>query len=223
MARGPSGEPLRVRVRRGTRFRAGDIVGTVNRYAHVHLDVGPPGGEVNPLAVGLPNFSDRVAPTIPRRGVTLLDANGNELTARRRGRLVLTGCVSIVVEAFDRVDGNARRRRLAPYSLGWQVLDSSGGPAPAFGLPRVAIEFDRVPPNPDAPLVTYADGSGITVYGSPVTRFRYIVTNTVRDGDAVAGTWDTSTLPPGDYLLRIFVRDLAGNSTTSDTPITIER
>ncbi len=222
IARGPTGEPVRVRVRRGTRFETGDLVGTVNRYAHVHLDVGPPGGEMNPLTLGLPNLSDRVAPTIPRGGVAIFDADGSRFTAKKKGRLLISGCVSIVVEAYDRVDGNAPRRRLAPYSLRWQVLESSGRPAPGFASPRVAIEFDRLPQGPEAPLRTYADGSGITVYGSPVTRFRFIVTNTVRDGEAEEGMWDTSALPPGDYVLRVFADDLAGNTATSDTAITIQ-
>ena len=54
-------------------------------------------------------------------------------------------------------------------------------------------------------------GSGITVHGSAVTRFRYSVTNTVRDGTWAEGTWQADTLPPGDYLLRVSARDHSGN------------
>ena len=59
--------------------------------------------------------------------------------------------------------------------------------------------------------VAYAPGSGITVHGSAVTRFRYSVTNTVRDGTWGEGTWQADTLPPGDYLLRVSARDHSGN------------
>ncbi len=37
--------------------------------------------------------------------------------------------------------------------------------------------------------MAYAPDSGITVHGSAVTRFRYLATNTVRDGLMEAGRW----------------------------------
>lgn len=223
VARGPDGEVVRIRVRRGARFRTGDILGTVNRYAHVHLDIGLPGAEENPLALGLPNFTDSVAPIIPAGGIVLLDENGNPIRERAKGRLVVSGRVSIVVEAFDRVDRNARNRRLAPYSLGWQVLDAGGKPVPGHEVPRITIEMDRLLADRDAPRIVYAEGSGITVYGSPVTRFRFIVTNTVRGGEASEGAWDTSALAPGDYVLRIFAWDHAGNVTRREVGVSVTR
>jgi hypothetical protein len=39
----------------------------------------------------------------------------------------------------------------------------------------------------------------------------YEVTNLVRDGHAETGTWDTSQLSPGDYILRIIAADYSGN------------
>src|SRR6185369_6048472 len=36
------GKLVRVRIKRGTRFRPGDAVGTVNRMYHVHMNIGPP-------------------------------------------------------------------------------------------------------------------------------------------------------------------------------------
>jgi len=59
--------------------------------------------------------------------------------------------------------------------------------------------------------VAYAAESGITVYGSETTRFLYEVTNTVRDGRAAKGVWDTTQLPKGDYVLRIIAADYSGN------------
>jgi 5-hydroxyisourate hydrolase-like protein (transthyretin family) len=37
------------------------------------------------------------------------------------------------------------------------------------------------------------------------------VTNTVLDGKATPGVWDTSQLPKGDYVLRIIAADYSGN------------
>ena len=95
-----------VRVRRGTRVLAGDVVGTINPFNHVHLNVGWPGEEENPLRLRVPQFTDRVAPTIPRDGVTLYDEFGTRLTARASGRLLVSGRVRIVVDAWDQADGN---------------------------------------------------------------------------------------------------------------------
>jgi len=68
-----------------------------------------------------------------------------------------------------------------------------------------------LPADRDAVKVAYADDSGITVYGSKATKFFYEVTNTVRDGRAERGVWDTSQLPKGDYVLRIIAADFSGN------------
>ena len=43
-----------------------------------------------------------------------------------------------------------------------------------------------------------------------MTRFLYEVTNTVHDGRAATGVWDTTQLPKGDYVLRIIATDLFG-------------
>jgi hypothetical protein len=130
-----------------------------------------------------------------------------------------------VVDAFDQVDGNQARRRLGLYRLGYQLLRPDGAPAPGFDAPRVTIEFNRLPPGDEPTKIAYADESGITVYGSKQTRFLYEVTNTVRDGRAARGVWDTSELPPGDYTLRIYASDFNGNEADAnrDVPVTVER
>jgi DNA-binding beta-propeller fold protein YncE len=214
--RDEAGKVARVRVRRGTRLRVGDRLGAVNRMYHVHLNLGPPGAELNPLTLPWVGFSDSVAPRIEPGGIKLFDEAGGELKQKRGGRLVVPrGRVRIVVDAYDQVDGNQSRRRLGLYKLGYQLLRADGGPAPGFAEPRVQIEFNRLPPGQEPTKIAYADESGITVYGSAATRFLYEVTNTVRDGRAARGHWDASQLPPGEYTLRILAADFHGNQATN--------
>jgi hypothetical protein len=191
---------------------------------HVHMNFGPPGAEANPLALPLVGFRDSTAPIIERDGIQLFDEAGARITMRRNGRLVLQGVVRIVVDAYDQIDGNQARRRLGLYRVGYQVLRPDGAAARGFEQPRVTIEFNRLPPDADATKIAYADASGITVYGSATTRFLYEATNNVRDGRASRGSWDTSELPAGDYILRIIATDLAGNESIEgrDLFITVE-
>ena len=205
------GKLVRVRIKRGTRFNIGDALGTINRMYHVHLIVGPPGGEINPLSLSPVGFKDDIPPTIEKNGIQLFDQSGSQFSQKQNGRLIVTGRVRIVVDAFDRTNLNADRRRLGLYRLGYQVLKADGSPAPGFEQPRINILFNRLPPDRDSTKIAYADQSGITVYGSASTRFLYEVTNVVRDGRAEPGSWDTSQLAPGDYILRIIAADYSGN------------
>jgi hypothetical protein len=205
------GKLRRVRIRRGTRFRPGDALGTINKMYHVHMNIGPPGGEINPLLLSPIGFKDDIPPTIEKDGIQLFDANGVRFQEKDGERLVVSGPVRIVVDAFDRTNMNPDRRRLGLYKLGYQVLKNDGTPAPGFEEPRINILFNRLPGDRDATKVAYADESGITVYGSKSTRFLYEVTNTVRDGRVARGVWDTSQLPKGDYVLRIIAADFSGN------------
>jgi sugar lactone lactonase YvrE/murein DD-endopeptidase MepM/ murein hydrolase activator NlpD len=215
-----NGAVTRVRVRRGTRFRVGDPVGTVNRFAHVHLGLGPRGAEANLLRFSLPEFGDHVPPTIPATGVWLVDEAGNRLKPRR-GRIEVSGRVRIVVEAWDQVDRNERRRRLGVYSLGYEVLRRDGASASGSDGSRATIVFDRLPQTPGAGGLAYAEGSGITVYGNRATRFRYVVTNEVHDGEATEGWWNAGALAPGDYRVRIVAKDIAGNAATREIAVRV--
>lgn len=218
-----SGKLMRVRVRRGTRFNVGDTLGTVNKMYHVHLNVGPPGGEINPLSLSPIGFSDNIPPTIEKDGIQLFAPSGARLTQKQGDRLLVSGSVRIVVDAFDRTNMNAERRRLGLYKLGYQVLKADGSPSPGFNEPRINLLFNRLPRDRAATKVAYADESGITVYGSKTTRFLYEVTNTVRDGRAAPGVWDTSQLPKGDYILRIIAADYSGNEAQQgrDVPVSV--
>ena len=237
--KGDDGKLTRVRVRRGTLFSPGDAIGTVNRMYHVHLIVGPSGGEINPLSLSPVGFKDSIPPTIEKDGIQLFDESGTRLIGQENGKLVVRGRVRVVVDAFDRNDMNSERRRLGLYSLGYQVFNATqtttnptskqqsnpapapGTAAPGFPNPVITILFNRLPAD-NATKIAYAGESGITVYGSKTTRFLYEVTNTVRDGQAQNSFWDTSELPKGDYVLRIVCADYSGNETHGDLPVTIK-
>jgi hypothetical protein len=216
-----SGVPVVVRLRRGTRIAIGDALGTVNRFAHVHLNAGRPGHEMNALRLPLAAFVDTTPPVIEPRGVTFADEWGRVLDRKVGGRILVRGRVQIVVEAWDRVDGDARRRRLGVYRLGYQVLRADGTPAPGFEDRRATIEFDGLPQQPGAPQLAYAEGSGIPVYGTRRTRFRYIVTNRVNAREAVADGWETAKLPAGPYIVRVFAADAEGNEVRRDVPVLV--
>jgi hypothetical protein len=221
VARDDAGDVTSVRLKRGSRFTTGDVIGTVNRFYHAHLNVGWPGEELNPLRFRLAQFEDTIPPTIVRNGVRVIGEDGIPLTERERTRLVLHGRVRLVVDAWDHVNGNLARRRLGLYSLGFQVLDADGAPVETFEAHREAIRFDRHPAASDAARIIYASGSGIPVYGNRSSRFLYSVTSTLRDGVAGDGVLDTSLLEPGDYTVRIHAADIAGNETIRDVPVTI--
>jgi sugar lactone lactonase YvrE len=199
-----------MRIRRGARFRTGDRLGTVNAFNHSHLEVGWAGEEQNPLEFRMTQFRDTTPPVIARAGVRLFAKDGQPVTRAERGRLIVDGEVEVVVDAWDQVDGNAARRRLGVYSIGYQVLHPDASPAPGFAAPRQTIVFDRLPGDAAASLL-FASGSGIPEYGNRRSRFLYRATNTFRDGVAASGRWDTRMLHPGDYILRIWVTDIAGN------------
>ncbi len=216
------GKLSRVRVRRGTRFAAGEVIASVNPFNHVHLNVGPPGEEVNPLALRLPHFEDGIAPTIAAGGILLYDQDWQPIRRQRRQPPLLSGLVRVVVDGWDQADGNRPNRRLGLYSLGYEVLKPDGSAAPGFEHPRQTIEFDRLALQPDAAALVYAPGSGIPFYRGRRTRFLYIVTNTFRDGAASEGFWDTSSLPPGAYTLRIHARDVRGNEAIANRDLRVE-
>jgi hypothetical protein len=217
------GRMVHMRVKRGARFTTGEPIGTANPFNHVHLNVGWPAEEYNPLLFRLVQFADSVPPTIARAGVRLFSEDGQPITQRKQGRLLVDGRVRIVVDAWDQVDGNEKRRRLGLYRLGYEVLNRDGSRAPGFEKPRATMCFDRLAPGSDAARLVYAAGSGIPFYGRRSTRLLYVVTNTLGEGVATPGVWDTTQLPPGDYTLRILAADTRGNlaSANRDVAVTV--
>src|SRR5262249_28130160 len=101
-----------VRVRRGTRFNAGDAIGTLNRMNHVHLIAGPAGAEINALAaLEFPGLVDTIPPTIES---IVIASEQNEILfdssvrAKKSAPIEISGNLRIYVRAYDRVDGNPR-------------------------------------------------------------------------------------------------------------------
>ena len=225
-----AGKLAGVRVRRGARFRVGDFLGTLNRLYHVHLNLGPWNAIANPLQLPFVEFKDTVAPVIEPNGIEVIKAGAagrpdEPLTEKRNGRLVVSGDVKIVVAAYDRVDGNVASRKLGLYRAGYQLLREDGSAVAGFEQPLVNIEFNRLPPDDADVAIAYAPGSGVSAYGTP-TRFKYIVTNRVRDGEARQGLLRTAGLAPGNYLIRVFAEDYAGNRASgqgTQLPIAVIR
>jgi len=220
-----SGKLIGIRVRRGTRFKVGDAVGTLNPMNHVHLNLGPWNAQANAIQFPFAGFKDTVAPIIePKDGIEILDSQGQPFKQKRNGRLVISGDVFIILTAYDRVDGNAASRKLGLYRAGYQILREDGSPAPGFEQPLMNIDFSRLPSDPEAVTVVYAPGSGVSAYGTP-TKFRYIVTNVVKNGEALEGALRTAALAPGNYTLKVIAQDYAGNVANgkdSMLPILIE-
>jgi sugar lactone lactonase YvrE len=214
-----TGKLIGVRVRRGTRFEAGDVIGSLNRLNHVHLNLGPWNAQANPLVLPFFGFTDTVAPTIEPDGIEAYPygALASNISGKntgqfetRNGRLAVKGDVAIVVTAYDRVDGNGANRKLGIYRLGYQLLNEDRTPVKGFEQPLINIEFNHLPPEDPSVFKVYAPGSGVSAYGTP-TRFKYIVTNRVRDGEARDGFLRTASLASGNYIIKVIAEDYAGN------------
>ena len=223
--RDEKGVPDAVRVKRGTRFAAGERLGTVNRMAHVHLDYMPNGDALNPLRLPFIGMEDTIAPRI--QAVTLSDLGGKQLKQMAGGRLLVPrsiGAVQIVVDAYDQMNGVQARRRLGLYKLGYQLLNADGNIIPGMEQAVITQVYDRIPRNREAVKFAYMEGSGITVHGNAETRFAYAINNSLMHGKLTPGAWKVGALAPGNYTLRITAEDYAGNAAIKgrDLAITID-
>jgi hypothetical protein len=206
-----------VRIPRGAKFSAGEPIGTLNSFNHVHLIAGRTGAEMNALdALTFPNISDKITPFIEK--VSLHDENWREIeTSNQNSRINLVGKTRVVVRAFDQMDGNNSRRRLGVYRLGYQILRSDGTP---LGETNWTISFERMP-DESAVRFVYAPGSqsGYT----PETVFNYIVSNRI-DGDGFREDFfDAELLENGSYILRVFAADFFGNTASKDTTFEVKK
>ncbi len=219
------GKIARVRVRRGTRFKIGDFIGTLNSLNHVHLNFGPWNAQANAIRFPFPAFKDSVPPVIEPDGIEVVSQTGSAFKQKINDRIVISGDVDIVMTAYDRVDGNGPTRKLGLYKAGYQLLKEDGSPVSGFEQPLINIEFNRMPPGDESVFLVYAEGSGVSAYGTP-TKFRYIITNRVRDGEARDGVLRTSNVPVGNYIIRVVAEDFAGNRASgkaTEFAITIGR
>ncbi len=220
----PAGKVSRIRVRRGARFRVGDFIGTLNNLYHVHLNLGPWNAQANPIEFAFPGIKDTLAPQIERDGIEVVNSNLEPFKQKREGRLVVSGDVDILVTAYDTIDGNHTSRKLGLYRVGYQLLDDEGKTVRGFDEPLINMEFNRMPPEMDSVFLIYGPGSGVSAYGTP-TKFKYIATNRVRNGRARDGFLRTQNLAPGNYIIRAFAQDYAGNRATggsTELKITVE-
>jgi DNA-binding beta-propeller fold protein YncE len=214
--RDEKGKVTNLRIPRGTRINAGDIIGTLNAFNHVHLIAGPSAAEVNALAaLSFPNLVDTIAPVI--EGVRLVNEQG-ELKAEKDKPVTVRGNVQFIVRAYDQADGNAGYRRLGVYQVGYQILTKEGVPLPEYKEPQFNLVFHRLPEDWATVRLAYAEPSQSGYTGRTI--FDYIATNIVRDGTAREAGLDTK-LPNGEYILRAVVEDFFRNRTTRDVRITI--
>lgn len=203
-----------LRVPRGARFEAGDAIGTLNRMNHVHLIAGRSGAEMNALdALTLPGVSDSIAPVIEE--ISLFDPNWNLVgeTKSETARIKVSGKTRVVVRAYDRMDGNAERRRLGVYSLGYQILRADKTPV---SEEKTTISFALFP-EPESVRLVYAKGSKSGATGETI--FRYIVSNEVKGDVAREDFLDFNALDEGTYILRVFAADYFGNRAVRDIEI----
>jgi hypothetical protein len=215
--RDEKGKVIGVRIPRGTRINGGDVIGTLNRFNHVHLIAGPSAAEVNALAaLSFPNLTDTIAPVI--EAVRLVNESG-ELKAENNLPIRLSGKVQFIVRAYDQADGNAGYRRLGVYQVGYQILSKDGAPLPEFKEPQFNVVFNRLPEDWTAVRIAYAEPSQSGYTGRTI--FDYIATNIVRDGEAREVGLNPK-LPNGEYILRAVVEDFFRNRTTKDVRIKIE-
>ena len=212
-------ELIGLRVPRGSVFKAGDTLGTLNTMNHVHLISGKSGREMNALdALTLPGVSDTRTPSIER--VDLYDRQGKPISPTGDStRFIASGKLRIVAEAYDQMDGNAERRRLGLYKLGYQLLDAEGNPEKGYDKPFWTILFEKTPSNDFVGLV-FAPGSRSGATGT--TTFRYIITNRVNGLHGREGFLDMNGKKAGDYVLRIFAADYFGNTASKDLELRVE-
>ncbi len=211
------GKLSNIRIPRGAKFKAGEAIGTLNAFNHVHLIAGRIGAEMNALdALIFPNISDKIAPTIEK--VTLFDENWTAFeTASSSSRINLSGKTRIVVRAFDRVDGNGANRKLGVYKLGYQILNADKS---LLNETKWTILFDR---SPDEQAVKFVYAKGSQSGYTPETIFNYIISNEVNGDNFRENFFDASQLENGNYIVRVFAADFFGNTASEDLAFEIRK
>jgi hypothetical protein len=178
------------------------IIGVTDQQNHVHFKDGYPGSEINPLRPGgLSPFEDLLKPNVKTIEFFI---HGSENRFEDR---VVSGPVDIVARAMDTTDNGPLGSNNGVYKIGYQILTADG--ATSLVGPKIAFRFDQKPSNQYITNV-YAPGSDLSTY-------RYYVTNRLTRKEY----WDTSTLPPGDYLVKVFTEDTRNNTDTTTVRVTV--
>nr|HQU86423.1 hypothetical protein [Pyrinomonadaceae bacterium] len=206
-----------IRIPRGAKFKAGQPLGTLNSFNHVHLIAGRTGAEMNALdALILPGISDTVPPKIEK--ISLFDEKWIPVETTNSGsRITLRGKTRIVLRGFDQMNGNESRRKLGIYKLGYQVLREDETPV---GDKKWTISFDR---SPDENAVKFVYSASSKSGYSPETIFEYIVSNEVEGDDFREDFFDAAALENGNYILRVFAADFFGNSAAEDLKFEVKK
>ncbi len=210
-SRDANGKLTNVRVPRGAKFQAGEAIGTLNPMNHVHLIAGRSDAEMNALdALILPGISDSIAPVIEK--VSLFDENWRSLgdASDKNSSVNLSGKTRVVVRAYDRINGNAERRRLGVYRVGYQILNADKTPLSDI---KWTISFDRLP---DSEAVKFAYATGSKSGATGETIFNYIASNQVSGASFREDFLDANQITQGNYVLRVFVADFFGNTASKD-------
>jgi hypothetical protein len=161
-------------------------------------------------ALDFPGVTDSIAPVIEQ--VSLYNDNWQPLveTQKQNARIKLDGKIRIVARTYDRIDGNAERRRLGVYRIGYQVLREDETPLSDVNW---TISFDR---NPDAAAVKFVYARGSKSGATGETIFNYIVSNRVSGDEFREDFFDAGALESGNYILRVSAADFFGNTTSEN-------
>jgi DNA-binding beta-propeller fold protein YncE len=208
-----NGKPTGLRIRRGSRFLAGEPIGTLNSQNHVHLVVGRYGYEHNAIiAIDLPGLVDTTPPVI--EAIQFIGLEVEELLAEPY-EFQQTSRVRALVNAWDRKDANPLRRRLGIFEAGYGIVSGDGT---VVVEEKTTLSFKGMPDSDSVALV-YGEGSRAGATG--ITTFRYIIGNQV-SVDGFKEDWiNFSDLRAGEYEIRIFVTDFFGNRAERSVPIRI--
>ncbi len=179
------------------------VIGVTNSRNHIHFKDGFPGSEINPLrnGGGLTPFVDMLKPQV------VWVEFFSHLSGERFDNRVVSGPVDIIARAMDTTDNGPLGSNNGIYKIGYQILTADGSTS-LFG-PHVPFQFDQKPSNIYTTNV-YAPGSDLSTY-------LYQVTNEVTQ----PGTWDTSTWPRGEVLVKVFAEDTRNNTDTMSVLVTI--
>ena len=202
-----AGEGQRVRARK-------TILGYVQPpFGHVHLTEIDGIRAVNPLEKGhLSPYADHTTPVV--RDVLVRNQAGDVETP-----IGLCGRVELAVDAFDRqpmaVPGTYRGLPVAPAFVQWSMTRVGGK---VVSPAKVVADFRKtLPPNSQF-FGTYARG---TYENSPRFGREQYTGMPGRYVFLLAGNFDTTSLPNGNYTITVRAADVRGNSTVATRRISI--